>query len=91
VRRFPLHQRQSGMQPSSINSAVSALRFLFTVTLHRPDLVHQLTVVRQPRRLPAVLSVEEVAMLLQVAPGPKYKAWPATETLRTTGNPQPLN
>jgi len=78
VRRFQLHQRQSGMQPASMNTAVSALRFLFTVRLHRPDLVHRLTVVRQPRRLPAVLSVEEVTLLLQAAPGSKYKAAFAT-------------
>jgi hypothetical protein len=56
------------MQPPSINSAVSALRFLFTVTLDRPDLARRLTVVRQPRRLP--LSVEEVTLLLQAAPRP---------------------
>jgi site-specific recombinase XerD len=54
LRRFQLYQRQSGMQPPSVNSAVSALRFLFTVTLDRPDLARGLTVVRQPRRLPAV-------------------------------------
>src|SRR6266849_9923481 len=52
LRRFQLHQRQSGIQPPSINSAVSALRFFFTVTLDRPDLARRLTVVRQPRRLP---------------------------------------
>src|SRR6202167_375665 len=74
LRGFQLHQMQSGMQPPSINSAVSALRFFFTVTLDRPDLARRLTVVRQPRRLPAVLSVEEIALLLQAAPGPKYKA-----------------
>ena len=78
LRRFQLHQTQSGMQPPSINSAVSALRFLLTVTLDRPDLAGRLTVVRRPRRLPAVLSVEEVALLLQAAPGPKYKAALAT-------------
>jgi integrase/recombinase XerD len=78
VRGFQLHQRQSGMQPPSMNTAVSALRFLFTVTLYRPDLVHRLTVVRQPRRLPEVLSVEEVTLLLQAAPGQKYKAAFAT-------------
>ena len=78
LRRFQLHQTQSGMQPPSINSAVSALRFLFTVTLDRPDLARRLTVVRQPRRLPVVLSVEEVTLLLQAAPGPKYKAAFAT-------------
>ena len=74
LRRFQLHQRQSGMQPPSINSSVSALRFFFSVTLDRPDLARRLAVVRQPRRLPVVLSVEEIALLLQAAPGPKYKA-----------------
>jgi site-specific recombinase XerD len=78
IRGFQLHQRQSGMQPPSINTAVSALRFLFTVTLDRPDLARRLTVVRQPRRLPTVLSVEEIALLLQAAPGPKYRAAFAT-------------
>jgi site-specific recombinase XerD len=78
LRRFQLHQTQSGMQPPSINSAVSALRFLFTVTLDRPDLAQRLTVVRQPRPLPVVLSVEEATLLLQAAPGPKYKAAFAT-------------
>ena len=75
IRGFQLHQRQSGMQPPSINTAVSALRFLFTVTLDRPDLARRLTVVRQ---LPSVLSIEEVALLLQAAPGPKYTAAFAT-------------
>jgi integrase/recombinase XerD len=78
LRRFQLHQTKSGMQPPSINSAVSALRFFFTVTLDRPDLARRLTVVRQPRRLPPVLSVEEITLLLQAAPGPKYKAALAT-------------
>jgi len=54
------------------------LRFFFTVTLDRPDLARRLTVVREPRRLPAVLSVEEVTLLLQAAPGPKYTAAFAT-------------
>jgi len=35
LRRFQLHQTQSGLQPPSINGAVSALRFFFTVTLAR--------------------------------------------------------
>ena len=78
LRRFQLHQRQSGMQPPGINSAVSALRFFFTVTLDRPDLARRLTVVRQPRRLPLVLSADEIVLLLQTAPGPKYKAALAT-------------
>src|SRR5580704_727514 len=78
LRRFQLHQTQIGMQPPSINSTVAALRFFFNVTLDRPDLARRLTIVREPRRLPAVLSVEEVTLLLQAAPGPKYKAALAT-------------
>src|SRR3954465_2710898 len=50
LRRFQLHQRQNGMQPPSINTAVSALRFFFTVTLDRPDLARRPTVLPHPRR-----------------------------------------
>src|SRR5215471_5233615 len=78
LRRFQVHQTQSGMQPPGINSSVSALRFFFTVTLDRPDLSRRLAVVHQSRKLPTVLSVEEVARLLEAAPGPKYKAAFAT-------------
>jgi integrase/recombinase XerD len=78
LRRFQRHQTQSGMQLPSVNSAVSALRFFFTVTLDRPDLARRLSVVRHPRRLPAVLSAEEVVLLLQAAPGAKYRAALAT-------------
>ena len=52
LRLFQLHQTQIGMQPPSINGAVSALRFFFTVTLDRPDLARRLTVVPYPRRIP---------------------------------------
>ena len=76
VRRFQLHQTETGVGTPSINSAVSALRFLFSVTLDRPDLARRLTVVRRPRKLPLVLSAKEVALVLEAAPGPKYN-WPA--------------
>jgi len=63
---------------STINAAVSALRFLFTTTLDRPELGRRLTVVRQPRKIPVVLSTEEVARLLDAAPNARYKAALAT-------------
>ena len=78
LRLFQLHQTQTGMQPPSINGAVSALRFFFAVTLDRPDLARRLTVVPYPRRIPAVLSAEEVTLLLRAATAPKYKAAFAT-------------
>src|SRR6201987_1259598 len=78
LRLFQLHQTQSGLRPPSINGSVSALRFFFTVTLDRPDLSRRLPVVPYPRRIPTVLSVDEVTLLLQAASAPKYKAAFAT-------------
>jgi len=70
IRRFQVHQAENGVQPQSINCSVSALRFFFTVTLDRPDLSRRFVIVRYPRKLPVVLSVEEVGRLLEMAPGP---------------------
>ena len=74
IRRFQLYQHENCISPATINGAVSALRFLFTVTLKRPDLARALVITRYPRKLPEVLSVEEAARLLEAAPGIKYKA-----------------
>ncbi len=74
LRRFQLHMARQQISPGSINAAIAALRFFFNVTLERPDLVRPLTTVNEPRRAPVVLSPEEVARLLEAAPGLKYKA-----------------
>jgi len=74
LRRFQLHQSQSGLQPPTINSSVAALRFFFNITADRPELARYLSVVPRARKLPVVLSEEEVARLLDAEPGIKYKA-----------------
>jgi integrase/recombinase XerD len=76
LRRYQVHQTESGAQPPTVNSSAVALRFLFTVTLGRANLAAQLTRVHYPRRLPRVLSREDVGRLIEAAPGPglKYKA-----------------
>ena len=53
---------------------MTALRFFFGVTLDRPDATKGLSFVHEPRKLPLVLSPEEVARFLEAAPGVKYKA-----------------
>ncbi len=74
IRRFQLYQHENGVGPATINSTVSALRFLFTVTLKRRDLARALVITRNPRKLPDVFIIEEAARLLEAAPGIKYKA-----------------
>src|SRR5919199_5966552 len=74
LRRYQLPLVGSGAGTPTINHPVTALRFLFTVTLRQPQLVARLPFIREPRKLPVVLSPEEVARLLDAAPGLKYKA-----------------
>src|SRR5271157_3259652 len=74
LRRFQLHMAKQQIGAPTINAAIAALRFFFNVTLERPDLVRPLTTVHKPRTAPVVLSQEEVARLLEAAPGLKYKA-----------------
>src|SRR6202023_888095 len=74
VRGFQLHLSSSGAGVPKINTTISALRFFFNVTLDRPDLVKHLSFIHEPRKVPVVLSPEEVARFLEAAPGIKYKA-----------------
>jgi site-specific recombinase XerD len=74
VRRYQLHLTASGVGVPTVNQTVSTLRFFFKVTLGRPDLVGRTAFVHEPRKLPVVLSPEEVARLLKAAPALKYKA-----------------
>jgi integrase/recombinase XerD len=76
IRRFQAQQIARGVQPPKMNSCASALRFFFTVTLGRVDLAHQLARTNYPRKLPRILTPDEVGRLLEAAPGPglKYKA-----------------
>ena len=74
LRRFQVHQSEAGVQPSSMNNTVTALRFFFRVTLDRGEMGRHLTLVRQPRKLPNVLNEEEVLRLLEHASGVKYRA-----------------
>ena len=69
-----MHKAKQQIGAPTINAAIAALRFFFNVTLERPDLVRHLMTVHKPRTAPIVLSQEEVARLLEAAPGLKYKA-----------------
>jgi len=74
LRRFQVEQREAGVPVPTQNSIVSALRFLFTHTLDRPDLARKLARLAYPRRLPVVLSRDEVARLLNATTCLKHQA-----------------
>jgi len=74
VRRFQVHQSERGMHAPAMNSAVAALRFFFTTTLDRPELSRKLIRIAYSRKLPVVLSPEEVARLLGATTCLKHRA-----------------
>ena len=74
LRRYQLHLAKQHISPATINQACSALRFFFKITLDRPYLTRHLTPVQRPRKMPAVLSQDEVARLIEAAPSLKYRA-----------------
>ena len=74
VRRFQVEQREAGMPAPAMNSHVAALRFFFTTTIDRPDLSRRLVRVSYPRKLPTVLSLDEVARLLAATTCIKHRA-----------------
>jgi integrase/recombinase XerD len=68
VRRFQLHLLERRVSWSSFNQAVCALRFLYGITLGRPEQLPLIPYGKRPKTLPCVLSPEEVARLLEAAP-----------------------
>ena len=82
IRRFQLSQHENGVGPAMINGAVSALRFLFEVTLKRRDLARVLVITRYQRKLPDVLSVEEAGAGHQVQGRARCGLWRRPARLR---------
>jgi integrase/recombinase XerD len=74
LRRYQLHLVDTGISSVSLNAAITGLRFFFEVTLDRSDALEKMKPVYEPRKLPVVLSVEEVTRLLDAAPNLKAKA-----------------
>lgn len=58
---------------SYFNQAVCAIRFLYRVTLKRPTMIEHLPFPRQERRLPTVLSRDEVTRFFQAVNNPKHR------------------
>src|SRR5580700_8855322 len=66
IRGFQLHLAGTGMSICNRNRIVTGLRFLFRVTLRRLDLAEEVYHIREPEKLPLVMSVDEIKRLLAV-------------------------
>ena len=67
IRRFQLHLAETGVSICTRNRIMTGLRFLFRVTLRRLDLAAEIYHLREPQKIPLVMSPDETKRLLAVA------------------------
>src|SRR5260221_4021688 len=74
VRAFQVHLVSRGISWPALNQTVCALRFFYGVTLGQGELPERIPYARAPRKLPVVLSADEVVRFLEAVPGLKSRA-----------------
>ena len=89
IRRFELHLlREKKLAPGTVEGRMSALRFLYKKVLKRRDIAYDdLIFPKIPRRLPVVLSPDEVTRMIEAAPNLLHRT--ILMVLYATG-PQPF-
>ena len=73
IRLFQLHLAETGMSICNRNRIMTGLRFLFRVTLRRLDLAAEIYHLREPQKIPLVMSPDETRRLLAVASSLKVR------------------
>jgi integrase/recombinase XerD len=73
LRNYQLHLVDHGTSPASLNSAISGLKFFFGVTLDHPERMAKMQPVHLPRKLPVILSPDEVKRLIAAAGNLKHQ------------------
>jgi integrase/recombinase XerD len=73
IRRFQLHLSGTGASICNRNRIMTGVRFLFRVTLRRLDLAAEIYHLREPQKIPLVMSQDETRRLLAVASSLKVR------------------
>ena len=74
VRAFQVHLVSQGISWPALNQTVCALRFFYGVTLDRGEIPERIAYARTPRKLPVILSADEVVRFLEAVPSLKARA-----------------
>jgi integrase/recombinase XerD len=74
LRNFQLFMVNHGASGITVNATLTALKFLFKITLDKPEVIARLCPVTVARKLPVVLSLEEAKRFMACVSHPKFKA-----------------
>jgi integrase/recombinase XerD len=73
IRRFQHHLAEAGISICNRNRIMTGLRFLFRVTLRRLDLAGEIYHIKEPQKVPLVLSSDETKRLMAMAKNLKVR------------------
>ncbi|MCP4084398.1 MAG: site-specific integrase, partial [Actinomycetia bacterium] len=73
VKHFQLHLMDTGASICTRNQTMTGVKFLFRVTLRRLDLVAEIFSLKEPVKVPLVLSKKEIKRILAMAPSLKAR------------------
>src|SRR5580658_6596781 len=73
VRCFQLHLAETGMSICNRNRIMTGVKFLFRITLRRLDLAAEIYHIREPQKIPLVMSPDETRRLLAVSSNLKVR------------------
>ena len=74
IRRFQFHLIESGASISNRNRIMTGVRFLLRVTLRRHDLAAEIYHLKEPQKIPLVMSPDEIKRLLAMAKSLQVRA-----------------
>lgn len=76
LRAFHLDMKERGVGAPTFNNRLTVLSFFYATTCPRPEMKQHMRYQWTPKKIPVVLSAEEVARILEAAPGPgsRYRA-----------------
>jgi integrase/recombinase XerD len=73
IRAYQLHLTTTGISWAGFNVAVCALRFFYGIILGRTAMVDRIPYARKPRRLPVILSADELVRFFSAVPNLKHR------------------
>ena len=74
MRKLATNMVNHGVSGITVNATLTALKFLFQISLDKPEVIARICPVTVARKLPVVLSLEEAKRFMAMATHPKFKA-----------------
>lgn len=76
LRAFQLDMKEHGVSAPTLNNRLTVSSFFYATTCPRPEMKRHMRYQRAAKKIPVVLSAEEVTRILEAAPGPgiRYRA-----------------